>query len=64
MKEALNILEKSLKSKGDWHKVVAQLEVIKTECDKGIEMKVAVGKTNVLSTFYIIKSIKVKLNIA
>lgn len=44
LKEALNNLEKSMKTKEDSHKIVAQLEIIKTECDKGIEMKVAAGK--------------------
>lgn len=43
MKEALNSVEKCSKTK-DFHEIVAKLEIIKAECDKGIEMKVAAGK--------------------
>lgn len=44
--EALTTLESFNKSKSDSKQIVTQLENIKSECDKGIEMKVAAGKKN------------------
>lgn len=46
IKEALAALEKFNNSAPDSKEIGTQLEIIRAECDKGIEMKVAAGKKN------------------
>lgn len=41
--EALKTLENANKTKSDSKQIMQQLELIRTECDKGIDMKVAAG---------------------